>query len=107
MYTGCSRLETPLDLGKIERLPRDLPLQCKEFLIEQQDLSRKFGIVRAEGEVAVAREPGQHTARSVEHLPLDSSRVSIAVAEFVELYNTTWRLEKIGYQTPMEAREEY
>jgi transposase InsO family protein len=33
--------------------------------------------------------------------------VRVAVAEFVELYNTTWRLEKIGYKTPMEAREEY
>jgi transposase InsO family protein len=33
--------------------------------------------------------------------------VSVAVAEFVELYNTTWRLEKLGYKTPMEVREEY
>ena len=33
--------------------------------------------------------------------------VRVAVAEFVELYNTTWRLEKLGYKTPMEAREEY
>ena len=31
--------------------------------------------------------------------------VRAAVAEFVELYNKTWRLEKIGYQTPIEARE--
>ena len=33
--------------------------------------------------------------------------VRVAVAEFVELYNTTWRLEKLRYKTPMEAREEY
>jgi transposase InsO family protein len=33
--------------------------------------------------------------------------VRAAVAEFVELYNKTWRLEKIGYQTPIEAREEH
>jgi transposase InsO family protein len=32
--------------------------------------------------------------------------VRAAVAEFVERYNKTWRLEKIGYQTPIEAREE-
>ena len=31
--------------------------------------------------------------------------VRAAVAEFVEQYNNTWRLEKIGYQTPIEARE--
>ncbi len=28
-----------------------------------------------------------------------------AVGEFVERYNEQWRLEKIGYQTPVEARE--
>ena len=33
--------------------------------------------------------------------------VRVAVAKFVEIYNTTWRLEKLGYKTPMEAREEY
>ena len=26
---------------------------------------------------------------------------------FVVRYNQTWRLEKLGYQTPIEAREEY
>jgi len=31
--------------------------------------------------------------------------VRAAVAEFVEQYNKTWRLEKLGYQTPIEARE--
>ena len=30
-----------------------------------------------------------------------------AVAEFVEQYNQSWRLEKLGYQTPIEARERY
>ena len=34
-------------------------------------------------------------------------RYSAAVAEFVERYNQSWRLEKLGYQTPIEAREEY
>ena len=33
--------------------------------------------------------------------------VRAAVAEFVERYNQSWRLEKLGYQTPIEAREEY
>ena len=28
-----------------------------------------------------------------------------AVTAFVERYNTTWRLEKLGYHTPIEARE--
>ena len=33
--------------------------------------------------------------------------VRAAVGEFVERYNKQWRLEKIGYQTPAEAREEH
>ena len=33
--------------------------------------------------------------------------VRAAVADFVERYNQTWRLEKLGYHTPTEAREEY
>ena len=36
-----------------------------------------------------------------------SKAVRAAVADFVERYNQTWRLEKLGYQTPIEAREEY
>ena len=31
--------------------------------------------------------------------------VRAAVTAFVERYNTTWRLEKLGYHTPNEARE--
>lgn len=33
--------------------------------------------------------------------------VRVAVAEFVEQYNQSWRLEKLGYQTPIGARERY
>ena len=33
--------------------------------------------------------------------------VRAAVADVVERYNQTWRLEKLGYHTPIEAREEY
>jgi transposase InsO family protein len=33
--------------------------------------------------------------------------VRVAVGEFVEKYNEQWRLEKLDYQTPVEAREEY
>ena len=33
--------------------------------------------------------------------------VRAAVADFVVRYNQTWRLEKLGYHTPIEAREEY
>ena len=36
-----------------------------------------------------------------------SRAVRAAVADFVERYNQTWRLEKLRYQTPIEAREEY
>ena len=33
--------------------------------------------------------------------------VRAAVAEFVKHYHQSWRLEKLGYQTPIEARERY
>ena len=33
--------------------------------------------------------------------------VRTAVDEFVERYNQDWRLEKLAYRTPLEAREEY
>ncbi len=33
--------------------------------------------------------------------------VRAAVAKFVERYNRCWRLEKLAYRTPLEAREEY
>ena len=33
--------------------------------------------------------------------------VRVAVAAFVERYNQRWRLEKLAYRTPIEAREEY
>ena len=33
--------------------------------------------------------------------------VRTAVAAFVETYNTEWRLEKLGFMTPREARETY
>ena len=33
--------------------------------------------------------------------------VRAAVAAFVERYNQCWRLEKLAYRTPLEAREEY
>ena len=33
--------------------------------------------------------------------------VRAAVAEFVEQYNQNWRLEKLAYHTPNEAREQY
>ena len=36
---------------------------------------------------------------------LDDGRA--AVADFVERYNQNWRLEKLGYQTPIEARAAY
>ena len=35
------------------------------------------------------------------------AEVRAAVAGFVERYNQCWRLEKLAYRTPLEAREEY
>ena len=33
--------------------------------------------------------------------------VRAAVGEFSERYNLHWRLEKLGYQTPSEARQKH
>ena len=33
--------------------------------------------------------------------------VRAAVAEFVERYNQSWRLEKLAYRTPIETHKEY
>ena len=41
------------------------------------------------------------------HLFQTIEEVRTAVAAFVERYNTTWRLEKLGYHTPIEAREQH
>ena len=35
------------------------------------------------------------------------AEVRAVVAAFVERYNQCWRLEKLSYRTPLEAREEY
>ena len=35
------------------------------------------------------------------------AEVRAAVAAFVERYNQCWRLEKLAYRTPLEAREQY
>ena len=35
------------------------------------------------------------------------AEVRAAVAAFVKRYNQCWRLEKLAYRTPLEAREEY
>ncbi len=33
------------------------------------------------------------------------SRVREAADDFVKRYNAHWRLEKLGFQTPLEARQ--
>ena len=35
------------------------------------------------------------------------AEVRAAIAAFVERYNQCWRLEKLAYRTPLEAREQY
>ena len=63
---------------------------------------------RAPAAVTVAREPTAASSQPKGCAPtprLDDVRA--AVADFVERYNQSWRLEKLGYQTPLEAREAY
>ena len=58
---------------------------------EVGEMVRSRDVVQAEGST---RTEGARRATGVR-------------ADFVERYNQTWRLEKLGYQTPIEAREEY
>ena len=51
-------------------------------------------------EDGVAAAPAPHDV-------VPGADVRAAVAEFVEHYNRCWRLEKLAYRTPLEAREEY
>lgn len=37
----------------------------------------------------------------------DAAEVHSAVADFVQRYNASWRLEKLNYRSPLEARQEY
>lgn len=37
----------------------------------------------------------------------DAAEVHAAVADFVQRYNATWRLEKLNYRSPLEARQEH
>jgi len=37
----------------------------------------------------------------------NAEEVRAAVATFVDTYNAEWRLEKLGFRTPREARETY
>ena len=86
--------------------------------------SRKRDVVlrllRGESLEALSREAGveiyrrrsggivrSRSKRSTGRIFQNLEAVRAAVADFVERYNQTWRLEKLGYQTPIEAREEY
>jgi transposase InsO family protein len=39
------------------------------------------------------------------HVFRDTQDLRLAVGDFVDRYNAHWRLEKLGYQTPLEARK--
>ena len=69
-----------------------------------------FGFARRAGNQRGRRALESHaqgasrsTAGSFDNL----AEVRAAVAAFVERYNQCWRLEKLAYRTPLEAREEY
>lgn len=41
------------------------------------------------------------------HTYRNRGELAAAVASFVELYNREWRLEKLGYKSPLEARRDF
>ena len=38
---------------------------------------------------------------------MNVEEVRVAVTEFKERYNGHWRLEKMGFMSPLEVRQEY
>ena len=84
------------------------------------DASEGTGVPESRGEVGV-QDPEHHDGardtrwrddrmtgrRSHGRLSALNGVVHQGIAEFVERYNQCWRLEKLAYRTPSEAREEY
>ena len=105
--TGAVRLV--LDEGKtVASAARDLGLTESSFRnwVEQARADQtkgKTGLTTAE------REELARLRKEVRELRMerDVLKKAAAFAEFVERYNQCWRLEKLAYRTPLEAREEY
>ena len=72
-----------------------------DFTVERW-VERANGVVERWNQNRTLKEQAIH-GRIFQNL----EAVRVAVADFVERYNQTWRLEKLAYQTPIEAREEY
>ncbi|MBS3934635.1 MAG: integrase core domain-containing protein, partial [Sulfuritalea sp.] len=41
------------------------------------------------------------------HVFMNLEEVRIAVSEFMDRYNRHWRLEKMGFMSPLEVRQAY
>lgn len=77
--------------------------------IKYWGITPSFGFVQEPETNGVAERWNRTLKEQVIHGRIfkNLEEVRAAVAEFVELYNNFWRLEKIGYKTPIEAREEF
>ena len=79
------------------RVSEDLDLSMEqgfEVLTQTDEIEQRTSSLHVDKEVDVAA-------------PVVLAEVRAAVAAFVERYNQCWRLEKLAYRTPLEAREEY
>ena len=48
---------------------------------------------------------GKSSDQFLGYTRMTDQQIARAVAEFVERYNAHWRLEKLGFRTPQEARQ--
>ena len=71
--------------------------------MEHRLLRPRFSWTRIKGESDVQGGSGNGSVEEGEGSWVGAT----GVAAFVERYNQCWRLEKLAYRTPLEAREQY
>ena len=115
MAQGLERLYGSLDADVARGLARRMD-HGSQYLsdhvlkpIRYWGVHPRFGFVEAPETNGVAERWNRTLKEQAIHGRIfqNLEAVRAAVANFVERYNQTWRLEKLGYHTPIEAREEY
>lgn len=77
--------------------------------IAYMGIQSSFGLVKQPQTNGVAERFNRTLKEQILHGRTfrNMEEVREAVRQFVELYNTKWLLEKLGYQSPLEARQNY
>ena len=99
---------------KVIDLAKELGVTSKDLIVALEAMGQKAMRAMSPLQAATANElrsapDGVDVVTAVVDLGQPSERlldeVRRAVGEFVERYNAHWRLEKLGFQTPQEARQ--